>query len=171
MIANGWGHARGRATRRHQGGFALVEAVAALLVLVVGIAAVMGAVMTLLVSAGLHRDVVQSGVKAVDVAESIDRIPYADCVTVADLRIAMGYPTTVNRFGLNVVAVEYLTDRTQGTAAWGSKSACDASGDQGIQRITVSVKRPGDRGTETLMFFKRDDRCENVTTTMAGQTC
>ncbi len=171
VIAMGWGHARG-ASRAGQGGFALLEAVAALLVLVVGIAAVMSAVMALLVSAGVHRDVVQSGVKAVDLAETIDRVQYSPCIDVTTLRANLGYPKVVNGFSLDVASIDYLKDRTQGTADWlTAKSACDAGGDQGIQRITVSVERPGGRGTESLRFFKRDDRCTNVTTTMAGQTC
>lgn len=167
-----WGRlSRVESRRPGQDGFVLIEVIVALMFLIVVMTALSAAVMAVLVSASTHRDVVRSGVESMHIAEDLERLQYGDCRTVADFKTAMGFPRTVSGFVLDITSVDYLKSRTSSTAEWVNRTACQAAGDQGLQRIAVSVTRPAGRGTESLPFVVRDRRCRNTTTTISEQAC
>lgn len=167
-----WGDLRSWRRRRcRQGGFALVEAIAALLLLAVGMTAVLSSAISLLFLTSAHRDRVRSGVEAIDIAERIENAPYVPCSPVTQVRSALSFPATLDGFVLDVSKVQYLQSRAAATASWiDSASACQAGGDQGLQRVEISVSRPNGRGVEKLWFVARDDTCRNITT-VPGQRC
>jgi len=154
-----------------QGGFSLLEVLTALLLLIVVMTALSAVVMAVLASASTHRDVVTSGVQSMDIAEQLDRSPYVACQTIAQMRTAMGFPKMAEGSTLDVSNVDYLKSRTAAKSEWVNQGTCVGAGDQGLQRIEVSVTRPRGRGIEKLLFVVRDDTCRNVTTTVSGQEC
>ena len=80
-----------------------------------------------------------------------------------------------NRYTASVTKVEYLVDGNATSSTF--QASCPGGGDQGVQRITVTVQSaPTQRRISTkLVFTKRDNRCPDAAQRPAevvdGQPC
>ena len=79
------------------------------------------------------------------------------------------------KYTAQVTKIEYLTDGNALTTAF--QAGCPAAGDQGVQRITVSVTSTATthQMTTNVVMSKRDDRCPDAAQRPAevvdGQRC
>ena len=148
-----------------QGGFALAEVLAALLVLAVGISAVFSSLLAVFMSSQVNRDKVLSGIEATQVVESVQRSAYVPCAGTSSYNSSM--PVT-SGMTLAVSDVKYLASSVSDSASF--QNTCPPSGDKGVQRITVTA-RPTARPNrvESIVIFKRNDTCPGSPTT--GERC
>lgn len=154
-----------RAFGRGAGGFALVEVLAAMLLLSVAIGAVFMTLLAVFTSSAMNRNIVLSGNEATKVVESIQRAAYEPCPSASNYSSAL--PTTP-KMTLSVTKVEYIVSSVSDSGSF--QASCPGTGDKGVQRVTVTARataRPG--GSETLVIFKRNDTCPGSPT--PGKRC
>jgi Tfp pilus assembly protein PilW len=165
------GGATGAVSRRSrgQGGYSLVEAIAAIALSGTVVLAVISCVLTLVYSAGTHKRMVRSGIEATDIAEQIDRLPYVPCASSSSYAAAIS-SLTLPGYSAQFTGIQYLQSKTSSTATFTSTPCTNAANDQGVQRLTVRVTATGKTDvTEDLVFVKRNTTCP--TGADVGATC
>ena len=162
--------ARATARRsRGQGGYSLVEAIAAIALSGTVVLAVISCVLTLVYSAGTHKRMVRSGIEATDIAEQIDRLPYVPCAGSSSYAAAIS-SLTLPGYSAQFTGIQYLQSKTSSTATFTSTPCTNPANDQGVQRLTVRVTATGKTDvTEDLVFVKRNTTCPSGTD--VGATC
>lgn len=150
---------------RTQCGFALPEVLATLILMVVGLTAVMTAMLAIFTSSKANKEIVFSGIQATGVVESIQRAPYQACPASSPYNSSLSSTAMLT---LTIAKIEYLTSNVSDTAAF--QASCPPTGDKGVQRITVEARpSDGSSGVERVVILKRNDACPG--TTLPGQTC
>jgi len=156
-----------RSTRRSrigQGGFALPEVLAAVMLMTVGLTAVTATMLAVFMSSGVNRNHVLSSLEATQVVESLKRAAYVSCATPTSYAAAV---TAGPGMSVSITDVKYLSSSVSDSASF--QNTCP-SPDRGVQRIVVSARQTAGRGgSESIVVFKRNDTCPG--SPAPGQRC
>lgn len=165
--AMGGGSESGRRCRRGRvgsGGFALVEILAALMLMAVGLTAVIATLLAVFTSSSVNRNNVMSSIESTKVVEALKRATYVSCATPSSYASAATASTGMT---VSITSVQYLTSSVSDTASY--QTSCP-SPDRGVQRITVQARiTNGKGGVVPLVVVKRNDTCPG--TPAPGQRC
>jgi type II secretory pathway pseudopilin PulG len=139
-----------RACRPEAGerGESLIELLIALVIMGIAVVAIVGGIATSIIISDVHRKQATAGADVRSYAEAIQSeisastSKYVDCGGPDDYK---GYtpPDAADGYRYNVTAVQYWN----GTAF---VNGCSTDTDTGVQRLSLQVKSPDDRATETL---------------------
>lgn len=152
-----------------QRGETLIEIMATVVLMGTAIVAVLSGLFTAIVSSDLHRRQTRAAAEVTNVVESIDKATYSPCSGATIPTYSTALPTLPSGFAVSSVVVEPLVSSAASDPTFAA--TCPGAGDQGAQRITVTVTQGigGRRVTEKIVYVKRDERCL-TTTTASGST-
>lgn len=142
-----------RTSARGEGGESLIEALVAMMICGVAVAATIGLLGTTILSSRMHRDRTDASVVLIDALESVKQQPYVACTTAVPasynptLGLTLPYGWTAAH--VSVTGVEGW----DGTAGLGWRS-CPAA-DTGLERVTVRATSPDGNQVETAHVLKR----------------
>ena len=179
LVAARWSHSRPRppvghragaaAWRRGEAGETLIELIVTIVIMGSAILAILGGVVTMVITSASHRGSVRSGNEAATVAELIasEDTPYQPCTTAGpapsyDAVFGPGSSYANSAPGDYTVAltpaatpVLFLDDKHATTPTF--DATCPAAGDQGTQQMTVTVTAGGSgrHSKESVTFVKR----------------
>ncbi|MCO5322455.1 MAG: hypothetical protein M9922_13755 [Microthrixaceae bacterium] len=166
-----WSDALARRSRT-QAGEILIETLITVLLLAIGVVALIGALLATIKNTAINEQFIRSGNEVTSMAEILDVVPYRNCATrtqyTNDLAAAYSEPNGYDGEIL-VTGVEYLDDAQASTPAWNSGPCTN---DQGLQRLTLQVRRSG--GLEIgskLTVVKRDNVCDPALSPEPGEVC
>lgn len=151
-------------------GETLIEIMATVVLMGTAIIAVLSGLFTTIVSSDLHKRQTRAAAEVTNVVESIDKATYSPCSGATIPTYASALPALPAGFTIASVVVEPLVSSTATDPTFAA--TCPGAGDQGAQRITVSVTQGvgGRKVTEKIVYVKRDERCLALTTTTASGT-
>lgn len=157
-----------RARASEEQGETLIEIMAAVVLMGTAVVAVLSGLFTAVVSSDLHKRQTRAASEVTNVVEAISNAQYQPCTTSVPT-YASALPSLPSGYTLLPLVVEPLASKSALDPSW--SATCPSIGDQGAQRITVTVTQGtgGRKVTEKLVYVKRDDRCTaSITTTAAG---
>ena len=165
------GHRGTSSPRRGRGeeGETLVELTVTTVLLGLGIVALLTATITVIVSSSASKRRSIAGNEATTVVEAVQLADYVACAGTNSYAGALsGVPAP--GFQGTIVSVEHLQDADAAAAVFGP--SCPGAGDQGVQRVTVSlVSIAGTRVEQEVTFVKRRDACPAAIVTVPGERC
>lgn len=104
------------------------------------IVAVLSGLFTTVVSSDLHKRQTRAAAEVTNVVESIDQTTYVPCSGASIPTNSTALPTLPSGFTVSsVVVLELLVSSTTADPAYAA--TCPGGGDQGAQRITVTVSQ------------------------------
>ena len=156
-----------RARASDEQGETLIEIMAAVVLMGTAVVAVLSGLFTAVVSSDLHKRQTRAAAEVTNVVEALGNAQYQPCTSGVP-NYTSAVPALPSGYTLLPLVVEPLASKSALDPAW--QSTCPGIGDQGAQRITVTVTQgTGSRKvTEKLVYVKRDDRCTQGTTTTAA---
>ena len=147
----------------------MIEAIVAIVLSGSIVLAIITCVLTLLFSSSAHARTVRSGIEATDIAEQIDRMPYAPCGGAGQYAAPIS-ALVVPGYSAQYVSIEYLSDSSADAASFTSTPCSDPAADEGVQRLTIRVTATGRNDvTEDIVFVKRNSTCPSGAA--LGATC
>ncbi|MCU1497424.1 MAG: hypothetical protein JWM47_1377 [Acidimicrobiales bacterium] len=159
------GHLRARRREASPGerGETLLELLATVFLLGVVIVGLVTALLQVIIASDNNRRHVRAGNEAVTMLENIRVAPYSQCSAASptpqntSYRSVAGTPPSGYTYTLDI---RFLVSRTAATSATSPavfQATCPGAGDQGSQRITITMVAPGRSAVaETLTLIKRN---------------
>ncbi|MFN8017441.1 MAG: prepilin-type N-terminal cleavage/methylation domain-containing protein [Acidimicrobiales bacterium] len=143
---------------RSERGETLIELMATVVLMGIGIVAIVGALIGVMQTSSHHRRTTRAGNETVNVVEYIRKQSYQTCATATTYSL----PTAPPRYTYTVTSVKWLQSATASTPVWIASGSvgCNATSDTGAQQITVKVStNTGPPASRTLTLVKRQKLC------------
>lgn len=165
------GHRRPRvAPTAGQQGETLIELLATVILLGVGIIALLGALASAITQSSRTERATLADNEAVNTVEFIRAEDYIACADAS----SYGLPTSTHpNVTLAVTKVQRLQNAGSSNPVWLPDNAgCSAANDQGAQLITVRATATGEpKVNRFLTFVKRDRTCPDAASSTSPETC
>lgn len=133
---------------RGEAGETLVETLVAVAILGIAGVSILGGLMASIVGSDYHRHQATAETLVRAAAEAVKGATYQPCPATYTL------PSPGAGFASAITRVEYWSGTTVGNPN-AFLPNCVTAGDQGLQRITLTVTAADGRGTETIQVLKR----------------
>ena len=133
---------------RDEAGYTLTEALAALLVLSIAIAAIVGSLGSTILGSRVHRSLVTGDAAVRAYASQLAQTGYVGCATPAQ------YPAMTNAPGGMTVTITSISYWNGSNTGSNFVASCPSS-DKGAQKIVITAKSTNTPGTQILTFVKR----------------
>lgn len=170
---------KSRIPHRGQRGELLIESLLTLFLMATLLAAIVSLTFALLVGAWIQKKKTEGGNIATTIVEEIDRLEYVPCGPSASFASYEAAAADVMDHQESawdrpaVVEVDFLqSNQVASTSASFGSCPSGGAGDQGIQRIRVTVTARQKASTSaTVVLYKRNDRCPLGAPTVQGEPC
>jgi Tfp pilus assembly protein PilV len=131
----------------------LIEAVVALLILSTAVLVLLGGLATSIISSDMNRKNVTADAIARTWAENLQSsgVAYVPCTADAGAAYSAAKPANLGPYTATVTQVDYW----DGSPTANFLTSCPAGGDQGAERITLSVLSTDHRGGARIQLVKR----------------
>lgn len=151
-------------------GETLIEIMATVVLMGTAVVAVLSGLFASVVSSDLHKRQTRAAAEVTNVVEAIDKTTYVPCSGSTIPTYSSALPALPSGFTVSSVVVEPLVSSSTADPAY--VGTCPGGGDQGAQRITVTVSQGigARKVTEKIAYVKRDERCLATTTTTTSGT-
>lgn len=142
---------------RSERGETLIELMATVVLMGIGIVAIVGALIGVMQTSSQHRRTTRAGNETVNVVEYIRKQDYKTCASTSSYTL----PTAPPRYSYTVTSVKWLQSNTSAAPVWiAPGGGCTASNDTGAQQITIRVSTTaGPPASRTLTLVKRQKLC------------
>lgn len=133
---------------RDEAGYTLTEALAALLLLSIAIAAIVGAIGSSIVSSRVHRNLVTEDTAVRAYASQLAQTTYQPCAGIGTYNPMTGAPGGMT---VTITGISYWNGSNSGA---NFVSSCP-SPDKGAQKIVITAKSTTSPATQVFSFVKR----------------
>ncbi len=147
-----------RMSRSDERGETLVELLIAIVILGVAVTTLLAALATAITASASHRRHATSDTLARSFAEALSDpdpasgTPYVDCATSYPLP---GYLAVPTGFDAPTTAVSYWKAGSTGASDADFTTTCPPAGDQGLQRVTITVRATANGEQSVVTVLKR----------------
>ncbi len=131
---------------RSQDGFTLVEVMMTVMIMSIAFVTILEGEAVFFHTTTIRHATASLDTAARNYATALDNAPYADC--------AASYPAPPGAGTTAAVAIDYWTG-SAAPASFANRTACVANGDQGAQRLTITMTDTGSSQTDQLTIVKR----------------